>query len=235
MSDAADITAPPPPSSAAMVGALGGIALLAGLLVVLVVQFTAPYIAENQRRAIERAVFTVIPGAVMRRDFVVTPDGVQPAGETGAAGIPIYAGYDRDGELKGIAAEAAARGYQDVIRILYGYSPHCQCITGIAILQSTETPGLGDKIGTDPAFLANFDALDARLNGDGSALQNAIVTVKHGSKQHAWEIDAISGATVSSKAIGRMLDDSARALLPQLLPHVAQLEQPPDDQTHQTD
>ena len=49
MSEAADITAPPPPSSAAMVGALGGIALLAGLLVVLVVQFTAPYIAENQR------------------------------------------------------------------------------------------------------------------------------------------------------------------------------------------
>ena len=111
-------------------------------------------------------------------------------------------------------------------------SPQCQCITGISILQSTETPGLGDKIGTDPAFLANFAALDARLNGDGSALQNSIVTVKHGSKQHAWEIDAISGATVSSKAIGRMLDDSARALLPLLMPHVAQLEQQTDAESH---
>ncbi|KPK56259.1 MAG: FMN-binding protein [Thiotrichales bacterium SG8_50] len=205
-----------------MIRALGVIAMLSGVLVVLVYQITQPMIAENKRLAIERAVFRVVPGAVDRRDFVVTETGLEPGQQ--ATGIQIYAGYDGDGALKGIAAEAAARGYQDVIRILYGYNPGCECITGISILQSTETPGLGDKIGTDPAFLANFDALDARLNDTRSALRNAIVTVKHGTKTQRWQIDAISGATISSKAIGKMLDDSTRTLLPRLAPHISQLK-----------
>ena len=46
-------------------------------------------------------------------------------------------------------------GYQDVIRILlYGYSPEHQAIVGMRVLESRETPGLGDKIEKDPAFLA---------------------------------------------------------------------------------
>lgn len=209
-------------SSLAMIRALGVIATLSGVLVVLVYQFTQPLIAENKRRAIERAVFQVIPGAVERRDFVVTDNGLESGQQ--ATGTQIYAGYDGQGELKGIATEAAARGYQDVIRILYGYNPTCECITGISILQSTETPGLGDKIGTDPDFLANFDALDASLNDTRSALRNAIVTVKHGAKTQPWQIDAISGATISAKAIGKMLNDSAQSLLPRLARHTSKLK-----------
>lgn len=209
-------------SSLAMIRALGVIATISGVLVVLVYQFTQPMIAENKRRAIERAVFRVIPGAVERRDFVVTDSGLEPGQQ--ASGVQIYAGYDSQGELKGIATEAAARGYQDVIRILYGYDPACECITGISILQSTETPGLGDKIGTDPDFLANFDALDASLNESRSALRNAIVTVKHGTKTDPWQIDAISGATISAKAIGKMLNDNAQSLLPRLAPHTSKLK-----------
>ncbi|HID07807.1 MAG TPA: FMN-binding protein, partial [Armatimonadetes bacterium] len=69
-----------------------------------------------------------------------------------------------------------------------------------------ETPGLGDKIITDKKFQKNFEALDAKLNKNGTALANAIVTVKAGSKKHDWQIDAISGATISSRAIGKALD-----------------------------
>ncbi len=126
----------------------------------------------------------------------------------------MHAAYDKTGELRGLVAEAAAHGYAGVIRLLYGYSPECQCITGISVLQSTETPGFGDKISTDPDFLANFRALDARLNPEGSALQHPIVTVKHGTKTEDWQVDAISGATITSKAVGRMLNQSAQALLP---------------------
>jgi len=205
---------------------LTGVAMLAGLLVVLVYQFTRPIIDENQRRATEQAVFQVIPGAVSRRDFLVTDDGVVPA-TRGGGGIHIYAGYDADGKLLGIAANAGAVGYAGMIQLLYGYDPECECIRGIKVLKLAETPGLGDRIITDTDFTANFHALEARLNADREALAHPIVTVKHGTKTHAWEIDAISGATISSKAVGKALNESAQALLPRLVPHLKTLNEKP--------
>ncbi len=196
--------------------------MLSGFLVVLVYQATLPAIQENQRRAIERAVFQVVPGATSRRDFIMGTDRLYSPGEEGAQGTRVYAGYDNQSELQGMAMEAAAQGYQDVIKILFGYSPECECITGIHVLKMTETPGLGDKIAFDPEFLANFERLDARLRGDQAVLANAIVTVKHGRKAQPWQIDAISGATVSSNAIGKMLNQAAQENLPRLIPFIAE-------------
>ncbi|MCW8908212.1 MAG: FMN-binding protein [Sedimenticola sp.] len=214
----------PTTPSFAMLRTLAGIAMLSGLLVVMVFQFTRPIIEENKRIAIEKAVSRVIPGVVSKKDYLLGPDGLFPAvaGE-GNPGEKIYAGYDADGKLKGIALEAAATGYQDVIRILYGYNQDCQCVTGIKVLKMAETPGLGDKIAFDPEFLRNFEALDARLNADKTGLENAIVTVKHGSKREQWEIDSISGATISSKAIGRMINDSGQRMFPLIIKHLDRL------------
>ncbi|MES9816677.1 MAG: FMN-binding protein [Candidatus Thiodiazotropha sp.] len=209
-----------------MIRTLMGIAMLSGFLVVLTYQLTKPIIAENQRRAIEAAVFTVIPGAVARRDFVISDGELKPVTtDKPGNGILVYAGYDSEGDLKGVAAKAAAQGYADLIHILYGYDPACECIRGVKVLKLAETPGLGDKIITDANFVANFEALDARLSGDGQALENEIVTVKHGSKQNPWEIDAISGATISSKAVGKALNQSAKRLLPDLVPQLDKLLQ----------
>jgi electron transport complex protein RnfG len=209
-----------------MIRTLMGIAMLSGFLVVLTYQLTKPIIAENQRRAIEAAVFQVIPGAVERRDFVVNDEGVSTVTpEQPLEGKTIYAGYDADGQLLGIATNAAAQGYADLVHLLYGYDPSCQCIRGIKVLKLAETPGLGDKIITDANFVANFDQLDASLNADGSALANEIVTVKHGSKRNPWEIDAISGATISSKAVGNALNLSAKQLLPKVVPNLEKLRQ----------
>ncbi|MBT3064278.1 MAG: FMN-binding protein [Candidatus Thiodiazotropha sp.] len=219
---------PPATPAGKMIQTLVGIAMLSGFLVVLTYQLTKPIIAENQRRAIEAAVFTVIPDAVVRSDFVINDKGLTPVtGEESVEGVLIYAGYNRDGELKGIAAKAAAQGYADLIHLLYGYDPGCECIRGMKVLKLAETPGLGDKIITDANFVANFEALDARLNTDGSALANEIVTVKAGSKQNPWEIDAISGATISSKAVGKAINQSAKQLLPAIRPHLEKLKQPP--------
>ncbi len=214
-------------ASGVMLAVLGGIATLSGLIVVMVYQLTLPRIEANQRALIQRSVFQVLPEARSRRDFTLTEAGRLVAGQK-PGGITLYAGYDRDGRLAGVAAEASARGYQDVIRILYGYSPECACITGMQVLRSTETPGLGDRIGKDPVFLANFEALDAHLNGQGTGLRHAIVTVRHGTKTEPWQIDAISGATVSSEAVGRALNASAQHLLPHLAPHVDRLREPPE-------
>jgi electron transport complex protein RnfG len=216
-----------------MIRTLMGIAMLSGFLVVLTYQLTKPIIAENQRRAIEAAVFNVIPGAVSRKDFVITEGELMAVTEEKPAeGILVYAGYDREGDLKGIAAKAAAQGYADLIHILYGYDPACECIRGMKVLKLAETPGLGDKIITDANFVANFQALDARLSSDGQTLANEIVTVKSGTKQNPWEIDAISGATISSKAVSKAINQSAKQLLPHLVPQLDKLvaETPGDEQ-----
>lgn len=212
----------PETPSGKMIATLGGIAMLSGFLVVLVFQFTKPMIEENQRKAIEAAVFQVIPGAVSRRDFVVTKNGIEPVSQETKKvdGIRVYAGYDETGSLKGIAARAGAQGYADMIYLLYGYAPSCECIHGIKILKLAETPGLGDKIITNQDFVANFYSLDAQLNDNGTALANPITTVKHGKKQNEWEIDAISGATISSNAVGKALNQSTQSLLPLLVPHL---------------
>jgi electron transport complex protein RnfG len=207
----------------AMMLVLTGIAMLSGFLVVLTDQLTAPFIAENQRLAIEAAVNKVIPGSVSHRRFLLSEGRLLPV-EKGMDGQVIHAGYDADGRLLGIAAETGAQGYAGMIYLLYGYDPACECIRGIKVLKMAETPGLGDRIITDPAFQANFDALDARLNPKQTALLHPIITVKHGSKQESWEVDAISGATISSKAVGKALNSSAQNLLPQLQPLIPKLE-----------
>ena len=212
----------PTQNSAAMIRTLTLIATLSGLLVVGVVELTRDSIAANQREAVERAIFRVLPGAVSWREYRLQGEQLFTTQQT-PEGVALYAGFDGEQRLVGIAAEGAAQGYADTIRLLYGYSPACECITGIQILKSAETPGLGDKIFKDAAFVANFDALDARLDEAGAALRNAIVTVKHGQKREAWQIDAISGATVSSRAVGKALNDSTQYLLPRLLPQLAQI------------
>jgi electron transport complex protein RnfG len=222
----AEIVQPPATPAGRMIRTLVGIAMLSGFLVVLTYQLSKPIIAENQRRAIEAALFQVIPGAVTRRDFVLTESGLREVTtDSTPAGKPIYAAYDQEGRLAGIAANAAAQGYAGLIHLLYGYDPACRCIRGIKVLKLAETPGLGDKIISDADFVANFQQLDASLNGDGSDLAHDIVTVKHGSKRNPWEIDAISGATISSKAVGKALNQSAKQVLPPLVKELAKLSQ----------
>ena len=87
---------------------------------------------------------------------------------------------DEAGKLAGIAAEGGAKGYADTVRIMFGYQPDCQCVVGIGVVSMRETPGIGDKILTDKAFLANFTALDLKLKDDLAALANEVKAVKHG-------------------------------------------------------
>lgn len=217
--------AQPGTPSAAMIRTLGVVATVCGILIVSTYQGTLDAVTANKKLALERAVFKVIPGASSVQEFVVGTGGVQPAGNTTPEGaIKLYAAYDQSGGLKGLAAEGAAKGYADTVRVLYAYDPTQQIITGLGVVSMRETPGIGDKIHSDVAFLKNFEALDAKLGDDMKSLANAIRVVKHGSKQNAWEIDAIAGATVTSKAVGKGINDSAQKLLPLLLPHLDKLQ-----------
>jgi electron transport complex protein RnfG len=115
-------------------------------------------------------------------------------------------------------------GYQDVIGVIYGYSFAEEAIIGMQVLESKETPGLGDKIETDPAFLQNFERLDVSLVDDLSEVANPIVPVKHGEKTHPWEVDGITGATISSVAIAKILDASAQYWIPRIRSNLGDFE-----------
>lgn len=222
------MSAPEPKQTPAskMILTMGVVACVCGVLIVGAFQGTQEAIAENKRIVLERAVFKVLPGAATVRKYAAMPAGIQPlAGDAvPEGGVKFYAAYDKYGALKGIAAEAAGKGYADTVRVLYGYEAGCQCIIGISVVSMRETPGIGDKIITDQAFLKNFEALDVRVNPEMTALANAVKTVKRGTKSNAWQIDAIAGATVTSKAVGRGINDSAQKLLPKLVPHIGELQ-----------
>ena len=209
-------------TSKAMIATLGFVTALSGFLIVTVYQATKPAIEENKRLAIQKTVLEVIKGATAYKHFVINDKGELLAAAPGLKGTNVYAGYDAGGKLTGLAAEGRAQGYSGAVETIYAYTPSCQCITGVKVIKQTETPGLGDKVITNKDFVANFDKLDATVNGD--ALANAIVAVKHGSKKNPWEIDAISGATISSKAIAKGLNGSAQDVLPKVVPLLSQME-----------
>lgn len=231
MAQAAPHGLPPGTAPAAdtrkMMAVLSGVAALSGLLIVGIFQYTAPFIDANREAMIERAIFTVVPGGTQKTVYAFAENGINPDGAGARFGERFYAVYDDAGALKGVALEASGQGYQDVIRVLYGYDPERQVVTGMTVLESKETPGLGDKIAKDPEFRANFDALDAAVDAGTGALVHGIAVVKHGKKQNPWEIDGISGATISSKAIGAMMDQSLRTCLPRLRPYLDQLRKAP--------
>ncbi len=223
-------SAPAPTPTRDLVLTLGLVAAVCGLIIVGAYQLSLDAVTANRRLALERSVFRVIPAATSIVEFLALPGGgVSPAAAAPApaGALRFFAAYDAQGRLAGIAAEGAAKGYADTVRILFGYQPACQCITGIGVVSLRETPGIGDKILTDKAFLANFTALDARLNAELSALAHEIRTVKHGTKTNAWQIDAISGATITSRAVGKAVNDAAQSLLPKLVPNLEKVRTKP--------
>ncbi len=209
-----------------MILTMGTIGLLAGLLIVVTYQLTLPIIEQNKAQYLQRAIFDVLPGASRKRAFIVEKDGrLRPEQGKEKHGYKVYAGYDREGRLVGIAIEAKGQGFQDVIQLIYGYDPEREVIVGMKVLESKETPGLGSKIETDPEFIANFKALEVKLKPDMSDLEHPLEMVKKGQKTAAWQIEAITGATISSRAITHILLKSSREILPLIRKNLDMLKQ----------
>ena len=187
------------PSAARLVTTLSVAGLLSGLIIVSVFEATLPAIKAYQARVQREAVFKVLPG-ISRFERLVYEDGRVVAlarEETGQEFV--FAGYDDQDRLVGYAIPGAGPGFQDTIRLLYGYLPQERRVVGMEILESRETPGLGDKIYKDAAFVANFEDL---------SIDPEIVTVKKGKKSAPNQVDAITGATISSKAVVRIIQQA---------------------------
>lgn len=206
-----------------MLRAMVGIGLLCGLLIVLTYEGTLARIEKLKAEALKEAIFKVIPGSSISKAFLFH-DGTFMEADDKAENV-IYAGYDEDGNLMGVAIEASGMGYADVIRILYGYDPESQAVIGFHVLESKETPGLGDKIEKDQRFLDNFKSLDVSLTEDKGEVANEVITVKQGTKTEPWQIDGITGATISSRAIGDIIGKSTAKWVPVIYDNIEVFKQ----------
>jgi len=205
----------PDTGSKKMLIAMVGIGIICALMIVLSYEGTKERIEFLKAEALEKAVFKVVPGISKTRIFELTAEGsFIPSDGKDRSKTLVYAGYDEADVFKGIAIEASGQGYADILRILYGYDPGSQTVVGFYVLESKETPGLGDKIEKDETFLANFKALTVALTEDLSKIQNPVVPVKEGKKVNPWEVDGITGATISSRAIGNIIGESSAKMIP---------------------
>src|SRR5210317_283689 len=175
--------APTSPSSLRLVLTLAIAGLVSGFAIIGIYESTLPTITANKARELREAVFKVLPGvtkmqALVSRDgdliAVAQPDKDEPV---------VYGGYDDEGAFIGYAMPGAGPGFQDTIALLYGYNPAEELVVGMEILESRETPGLGDKIYKDEEFVAEFSAL---------SVEPEIVTVKKGTGSQPNEVDAIT-------------------------------------------
>ena len=201
------------------------VGVLCSLAIVATYEWTRPIIAENRIAQRRRAILDVVPQADSIQAFAFDEEqqSFRPVPENSDDGGLVFAGFDDSGDLVGLALAARAMGYQDSIELLYGYDPASESVVGIRVLESRETPGLGDRIETDEDFLDNFKRLDVRLADDGRSLMHEITFVKPGEKTEAWQIDGITGATISSRAVAEMLRESTNTWLPRVQSSVDKL------------
>lgn len=187
------------PSSLRLVLTLAIAGLVSGIAIIGIYESTLPTITANKARELKEAVFKVLPG-VDRMQPLAYREGELVAAEDLAPGEQaVYGGYDEQGRFIGYAIPGAGPGFQDTIALLYGYTPQKEMVLGMEVLESRETPGLGDKIYKDADFVGSFGAL---------SIKPEIVAVKKGEKSRANEIDAITGATISSKAVVRIINET---------------------------
>jgi electron transport complex protein RnfG len=203
---AAPAVEPPAVPAWRLLGTLGGAGALAGLLIVSVYGWAQPRIEAHQARVLRLAIEEVLHQPE-RYDRLFVHDGritaELPAGVDSAGVERVYLGFDGS-EPVGFAIVTAKAGFQDVIRLIFGYDPRTRELLGMKVLESKETPGLGDKIEKDSAFVAEFRGVVTPLAG-----------VKSGAgRGEPGEVDMITGATISSRTIIDAINQALGRLAP---------------------
>jgi electron transport complex protein RnfG len=108
----------------------------------------------------------------------VVPEAVHFEAVRSGNDIIYYRAHDKNAKLVGFAFKASGKGYSSEIETMVGMAADGSIIA-IKILSQNETPGLGARV-IEPSFTRQF------------ANKNI---------QHLNEVQAITGATISSKAV----------------------------------
>ena len=188
-------------STLRLVATLAIAGALAGLLIVIVNLHTKPIIDVYRAEQLRLAVYEVLPGVTNYRTVYRVDDALVsevPAGSKASDYRQAYIGYDDNGELVGVAVSRGESGFADVVLVIFGFEPDTGILLGKKVLESKETPGLGDKIFKDLDFVQQFF----------DRPQTPLKAIKAGTgKGLPGEIDAITGATISSKVVVSIINN----------------------------
>ena len=176
--------------------ALAGAA--AGLLVVSVYAITLPAVRKHAGERIEGAVREVLRAPARWDTLYLAGNALSttpPAGVDARDAVKAYVSRDSAGARTGAAIVASGPGFQETMELMVGFDPATGTIIGIKVLDEKETPGLGDKIENDPSFLRQFAAHVA-----------PVVGVKTKPTDATSQVQTITGATISSRAVIRIVN-----------------------------
>jgi electron transport complex protein RnfG len=179
------------------------ICAVAGGLLAYVDSFTAPKIAEYRKLAETNAYHEALPDADTFESLA--PEQLSRISKNpDTSGILEVKVGKKAGSLVGWICKVVAHGYSSDIKLLVGIGNDAQ-LDGVVILEQNETPGLGSKV-SEAEFIGQ-DAIttakpqkDLRVNKDGG------------------EVQAVAGATISSRAVLRGINQAFefyRTALPQ--------------------
>ncbi len=112
-----------------------------------------------------------------------------------------------DGKAGSVAFESSGKGFGGDIGIMVGVNTSDDSIVGVGVTTHSETPGVGSKAKSDPSFVAQFK--DKPLVGTFQV------------KSDGGQVDALSGATVTSRGVSVALTD-AGAIYERLKPQIVE-------------
>lgn len=171
-----------------VIGAISG-GILAGVFHV-----ADPLIQANREKELKEAIFVVLPGV---KDYKIMEK------EIDKEKITIYKAVDADGKPAGLTFIADGGGFQGNIRIMVGLSTDYLKLRGIKVLEQNETPGLGNRI-KEPAFEDQFKGLE---------IKPKIEYIKYRKPEKPNQITAITGATISSDAVVKNINNAVSKVL----------------------
>jgi Na+-translocating ferredoxin:NAD+ oxidoreductase subunit G len=195
-----------------LIATLGTAGAIAGLLIVMVFQVTQPRILAHQARVLATAVDEVLAGPDRVQRWFVHGGALTaepPAGVDTLRVERVFQGFDPEGRSIGFAVVGAEAGFADVVRVIFGYDPAERTVLGMKVLESKETPGLGDKIEKDVGWVESFRGTRAPIAG-----------VKPGRETGAAEeVHLITGATISARVVISIINNRVEELHPLLADH----------------
>ncbi|QPM67979.1 FMN-binding protein [Atribacter laminatus] len=168
--------------------------LLTSILFLSIFLFVGVLWAESASSQIDENTLNQLKRVFAGADTFERFPGVLPESSDGIVIQEIYQAFVQ-GTENGLIFKISSPGYRDNIVVLIAFSSLNNQVVGIQILEQNETPSLGDLI-TQPNFLVQFlkKSINAQFElGD--------------------DIEAISGATVSSAAVAKACQEAASFLL----------------------
>ncbi|MFC1798962.1 RnfABCDGE type electron transport complex subunit G [Thermodesulfobacteriota bacterium] len=120
--------------------------------------------------------------------------------------ISFYVGVF-DGEPNVVVFETFGKGFGGDLGLMVAVNIKDDKIHGAGVTTHSETPGVGSRAQTDPAFAAQFKGMPA------------IDTFKV--KTDGGQVDAVSGATVTSRGVSSALTDAGK-LYQRLKPQISE-------------